>query len=49
VAVEVVAGPWVGTGDWLEGGLAPGVGEGAGAERDISVLLSGTHVHCTYV
>jgi hypothetical protein len=31
----VVAGLWDGTSEWLEGGLASGAGEGAGAERDI--------------
>jgi hypothetical protein len=36
--MEVVAGPWGGTGECLEGGLAPRVGEGAGAERDIVVF-----------
>jgi hypothetical protein len=35
VAMEVVARPWDGTSEWLEGGLASGAGEGAGAERDI--------------
>jgi hypothetical protein len=35
---EEVVGPWVGTSEWLEGGLALGAGEGAGAKRDISKL-----------